>query len=398
MATLQSKTFTRDLKVRARLQRCADSDPDHIFQGHDPKGDHVSAIHAALVALVPNHGISSSELENGVYGPTTASAVLKFKSTPALNGTGKMILYAGQTKPDSIVGKQTIAALDAQLAKAEPGPEPPPPPPPPQPGKFNFLPIKAPPLLIKFGADDPKKQDLEDAPVDRSATTIKAKLATQILGQGRITEEFCKNKLLLFIMQGGAQAQEMAQFFFLNQQRPPSFFRDFKGDHFWVKEVVKDKSFTTNHANLSNAIRDALQELADGSPLTPKVVDINKLENGSSFQPRKFAEFSNRISFAFQGDHARVAGNPLAFGIGDIQGLEVRVTEFAGQPDGSYKGKLQYILWDHYGSDDGDIIDPGQASLWLLQRKMVDGQNKIGFEPYRVKITVDNVEFSGQLK
>jgi hypothetical protein len=44
------------------------------------------------------------------------------------------------------------------------------------------------------------------------------------------------------------------------------------------------------------------------------------------------------------------------------------------------------------------VIDSGQASLWLLQRKMVGGQSTRGFEPYRVKITVDDVLFSGEVK
>src|SRR5260370_35696762 len=94
---LQSKTFTRDPKVRARLQRCANKDLDHISERDDPKGDHVSAIHAALVALVPNHGISDDELQNGIYGDTTAKAVFDFKSHSSLNGTGKQILEPGQT-------------------------------------------------------------------------------------------------------------------------------------------------------------------------------------------------------------------------------------------------------------------------------------------------------------
>src|SRR5262245_8269980 len=137
MATLTSKTFTRDPAVRARLQRCADIDPEHIFEDKDPIGDHVSAIHAALVAILPGDPIDATELQSGTYGPTTIEAVLKFKSTPALNGTGRAILRAGETKPDHIVGRQTIAALDAQIRKKEPGPDVPPPLPPND--KFTFF-------------------------------------------------------------------------------------------------------------------------------------------------------------------------------------------------------------------------------------------------------------------
>ena len=398
MAILTSKTFTRDPKVGARLQRCADRDPDHIFQFHDQKGDHVSAIQAALVAIIPDHGISANELGNGLYGPTTADEVLRFKSTPSLNGTGKMILGPGQTKPDNIVGKQTIVALDAQIKKIEPGLDIPPTPPP-QLGKFIFRALRA-PLLIKSGTDDPNNEDLENAPVRRIFGIFRARLflPKDISGRVNTSELACKQNLLTVIDRGGAQARNMAEFFITNQQKPPFFFREFKNDHFWVEQIRKDKSFTANHANLSNAIEKALQELGDGSPLDPKVVDVNKLEDGSSFQPRSFAAFATDIDFSFQRDRSRLSGDPLAFGIGSIQGLEVRITEFSGESDGKFSGKLQYILFDHFGSNDSDVIDPGQASLWLLQRKMADGQSKAGFEPYRVKITVDNVEFSGQLK
>jgi hypothetical protein len=43
------------------------------------------------------------------------------------------------------------------------------------------------------------------------------------------------------------------------------------------------------------------------------------------------------------------------------------------------------------------VIDPGQAGLWLLQRKMASGQSRGGCEPYRVALVVDGVKFTSDM-
>ncbi len=83
-------------------------------------GPWVSEIQSALINIFGENdlltGIDPAELESRTYGPTTAAAVFRFKNTPSLNGTGGKILGPGQTVPDKIVGRQTIAALDDMIA------------------------------------------------------------------------------------------------------------------------------------------------------------------------------------------------------------------------------------------------------------------------------------------
>ena len=127
MPPLQSRLFTAEEPVRKRLQACADDNARNIHQGNDPTGDFVGNIQIALTAVLGRgHGITDAELEASTYGDTTAGAVFRFKSEPALNGTGGKILGPGQLKPDRIVGKQTIVALDLAFKRKEtPGGAPP---------------------------------------------------------------------------------------------------------------------------------------------------------------------------------------------------------------------------------------------------------------------------------
>ena len=99
----------------AELEACAVSDPAHILRG-GRSGPHVGKIQAALRKL----GFSITD-PNNVYGESTERAVLKFKGPP------RMILGPRQRQPDGIVGKQTIAQLDKEIAALEgkqPKPEP----------------------------------------------------------------------------------------------------------------------------------------------------------------------------------------------------------------------------------------------------------------------------------
>jgi len=93
---LQSKLFRGDPKLEAALV----SDPAHILQG--ARGDHVVKIQQALVQL---DGASIST--DGAFGPGTAAAVGAFKTKRNILNT--------QGKIDHIVGKKTMAALDAEM-------------------------------------------------------------------------------------------------------------------------------------------------------------------------------------------------------------------------------------------------------------------------------------------
>jgi hypothetical protein len=107
---LQSKLFRGDAKLGAALV----SDSAHIVQG--AVGSHVGKIQQALNEL---DGASLNPDEN--YGPATASAVLAYKQKR------NIINRSYQTRADNIVGKATIAALDAEMLekerKIEPGPD-----------------------------------------------------------------------------------------------------------------------------------------------------------------------------------------------------------------------------------------------------------------------------------
>lgn len=99
---LQSQLFRGDTKLEA----AAVSDPAHIVPG--AQGPHVGKIQAALIQL------GAANLTPDLsYGSKTAAAVRAFKQKRGiLNFEGKI---------DEIVGKKTIAALDAEMLASEKG-------------------------------------------------------------------------------------------------------------------------------------------------------------------------------------------------------------------------------------------------------------------------------------
>src|SRR5947208_3004448 len=107
---LQSKLFRGDAKLEAALV----SDSAHIVQG--AIGSHVGKIQQALNEL---DGAGLNPDEN--YGPATASAVLAYKQKR------NIINRSYETRADNIVGKMTMAALDAEMLEKErktgPGPD-----------------------------------------------------------------------------------------------------------------------------------------------------------------------------------------------------------------------------------------------------------------------------------
>lgn len=102
---LQSYEFSGD----KRLEACAVSDPAHVTPG--TVGDFVGKIQRALIVL-GEAVISADELAGMRYGPSTAAAVAAYKKARGI------LNYAGQI--DNIVGKKTIAALDAELVAKAP--------------------------------------------------------------------------------------------------------------------------------------------------------------------------------------------------------------------------------------------------------------------------------------
>src|SRR5690242_11286691 len=94
---LQSQLFRGDSK----LESAAVLDSGHITPG--ARGPHVGKIQDALNQL-DDAGIQ----QDAIFGQATAAAVLAFKRSRNILGTG-------QTQPDNIVGKLTIAALDREM-------------------------------------------------------------------------------------------------------------------------------------------------------------------------------------------------------------------------------------------------------------------------------------------
>lgn len=99
---LKSARFRNDPKLEA----AAASDPAHITPGS--AGAHVAKIQQALIDL---DGATLSV--DSQYGPATATAVLAYKKKR------NIVNHAYQTEADNIVGKMTMASLDAEMAERE---------------------------------------------------------------------------------------------------------------------------------------------------------------------------------------------------------------------------------------------------------------------------------------
>jgi peptidoglycan hydrolase-like protein with peptidoglycan-binding domain len=99
------------LRGDPRLEAAAVSDPAHITPG--ATGPDVKKIQQALNKL-DRAGLK----EDGIYGPRTAAAVLAYKRAR------NIVNRKYQTQADNIVGKMTIASLDAEMARVEPKPGP----------------------------------------------------------------------------------------------------------------------------------------------------------------------------------------------------------------------------------------------------------------------------------
>ncbi len=104
--SLQSKLFAGD----SAFEKCAVNDAAHIVPG--TKGAHVGKLHTALFAI-DGLAIAPRELAQDFYGPSTAGAVLAFKRQR------NIVNRAYQSKADDIVGRMTIAALDAAMRIVE---------------------------------------------------------------------------------------------------------------------------------------------------------------------------------------------------------------------------------------------------------------------------------------
>jgi peptidoglycan hydrolase-like protein with peptidoglycan-binding domain len=92
------------------LEECLVKDSAHLVVG--TRGYHVRLVQRALVRLGFGR-IDGAEYLRGLYGPTTADAVLRYKTSR------QIINFSYQSKPDNIVGKLTIARLNQETIAGE---------------------------------------------------------------------------------------------------------------------------------------------------------------------------------------------------------------------------------------------------------------------------------------
>lgn len=101
------------LSGNQRLRDCEIKDPSHVVPGE--RGRHVGLIQQALI-LIDKAVIAQGELTSESYGPSTAKAVLNYKTARSI------INRSYQQSADNIVGKLTIKRLDEDMLKLEASP------------------------------------------------------------------------------------------------------------------------------------------------------------------------------------------------------------------------------------------------------------------------------------
>ena len=99
------------LRDEPRLQAALVSDQAHVVPG--AQGAHVAKIQAVLQLLDRSAAIPIGELRTQRYGTGTAAAVLAYKRRRAIVNTSY------QATADNIVGKMTIARMDAEILAIE---------------------------------------------------------------------------------------------------------------------------------------------------------------------------------------------------------------------------------------------------------------------------------------
>ena len=91
---------------QTQLEACLVNDSAHIQEG--AAGEHVGRIQIAL-GILDGARIEGTELATRRFGPSTKSAVLSYKRARDI------VAYERQSTADPIVGKRTIASLDAEM-------------------------------------------------------------------------------------------------------------------------------------------------------------------------------------------------------------------------------------------------------------------------------------------
>jgi hypothetical protein len=155
---LRSKIFAGDPK----LEECLVSDPAHLTLG--ARGEAVGKVQKALILL--GEFIGGDDLPKSFYGAPTRDAVLRYKTKRGI------INHTYQSAPDGIVGKMTIAALDAEMRALENKP-----PPPEEPPKFEVEVRQAvTPCRVRTEVQNPPFVQIERGALDGNTFQITGKI------------------------------------------------------------------------------------------------------------------------------------------------------------------------------------------------------------------------------
>ena len=358
-------------KNNNELQACAAKDSAHIVADEPPlrrgvnnQGAHVALIHTALrrVMASPVFGLEEA---TETYGPKTAEVVRQFKAAqtpPLLNKA------LGQTTPDNIVGKLTIAALDTAVSrKKQPpggggGPA--------NTAAFTVVPFNEPsPFLISQQKDNRSEDDLEftkrpprGVPRD-SLEKIGIARALPTLGQ--------ETEMLAELSGGGQIGRDMGNIFIRNSSVQVVDFANNSS----LSNAVRT---STVFPGVNNGVRDQITRALKAGIASRKVVDFHDLAAAQgAIDPPVFG-------FSF-------ADRKLKFAIGGMKGVDLFLTSFdASVFPRRWQGTLRYDFFDHFGINDSDtILDSsghgsfGQAAMWVMQH-----ESHPGHFPFISRITV----------
>ena len=404
---LQSLLFRGDPK----LEGAAVSDPAHIFQGAN--GPHVAKIQQALNQL-DGAGLA----QDGIFGPRTAGAVSSFKR-------GRQILNT-QGQIDNIVGKKTMATLDAEMLAKErgggvtpPGPKPPSPTPPgpkppapKPPGPLPTPPSPLPPdpapaptvtivpftrgvpmVLIKT-FDNRNKSDLnsEDPPAPPLTFSEKLAILPFKFTPTIVLEGLMRSELFTFAQGLGVK---MFELFKQNTNKDAAML--FPPQPLLAAKVEATAVFQKAHNAVRKEFEDAIKkQFASGK------VDVNLLEaktEGKGLFGRRQMMNPDGIKTSLDLAIPFTEVNLQAVIGGSFQGGQAALKAFsANAATATYTATLQYIMLDHFGVDNGDVVgplphgSPGQIAFWILQHR-----HRPGFMPYTTTVIIERA-VSGSMK
>ena len=358
-------------KNNNQLQACAATDSAHIVADEPPlrrgvnnQGAHVALIHTALRRVMANPSFGLEEATE-TYGPKTAEVVRQFKAAqrpPLLNKA------LGQTTPDNIVGKLTIAALDTAVSRKKQ---------PPGGGggpansvPFTVVPFNEPsPFLISQQKDNRGEDDLDFN--KRAPRGVPQSSREKIVIARAIPTLALETEMLTELSGGGQIGRDMGNIFIRNSSVQEIPF----ANNSPLSNAVRT---STVFPRVNNGVRDQITRTLKAGIASRKVVDFHDLAAAQgAIDPPVFG-------FSF-------ADRQLKFAIGGMKGVNLFLTSFdASVVPRRWQGTLRYDFFDHFGINDSDTIldtsghgSPGQIGMWVMQH-----ERHPGHFPFISRITV----------